>query len=533
LDRLIALVALRVRLDLRAATGSRARMAGLLVAVPGLLFVSAFQAVLAFVGVRFLEAHAPEMLVPALSAVATVAGALFVLSPLLAGVAFAEAHDLTRLLHFPVPLPILVTSSLLANLLQPTVLGQAPLALVLALSLAIRPSRIPICLLFVGLAFLFLLAAAQVTGLLLHGISRNRRLHDRLLFLGLGVGFMLSLLPILLLTGGGGSLGFVFSWVVDRDLLVLSPFAWGLRAAAHAGQGEMPEAFAFAALAVLALLAAVSLSTVLVSRIYRGELDLGGAAPQASSAPAAMRLPGALGALLEKDLRVTWRDPRLKALLFTGLAGPLLLLLFWKSTGGTVGARVLLVMASLAGLSTLGSNSFALEGRGLGLLVGFPIERWKVLVAKNLGAIALRLPSLLLLSAAALFVASWPVVPAILVIALSGMLIACAADNFMSILFPVTVPAAGRNPYGPTSGTRGLGAAAFAALLMFAALAVSAPFAFLAWLPLLLRQRWLWSVSLPLALAGAIAVYAMLVAWAEGLLRRREPELVARMLAEE
>jgi hypothetical protein len=228
-----------------------------------------------------------------------------------------------------------------------------------------------------------------------------------------------------------------------------------------------------------------------------------------------------------------WRDPRLKALLFTGLVGPLLLLLFWRGTGGAVGPRVLLLMASFAGMSTLGSNSFALEGRGLGLLLGFPVERWKVLVAKNLGAIVLRLPSLLLLAAVALFVASWHIVPAVFVVALSGMLIACAADNFMSILFPIALPAAGRNPHGPTSGSRGLGAAAFAAVLMIAALLASAPFAFLAWLPLLLQNSVLWWISLPLALAGALAVYAMLVAWGERLLLRREPELLATMLAEE
>jgi ABC-2 type transport system permease protein len=246
-----------------------------------------------------------------------------------------------------------------------------------------------------------------------------------------------------------------------------------------------------------------------------------------------MRLPGALGALLEKDFRMIWRDPRLKALLFTGLVGPIFLLLFWRGTGGTVSSRVLLLMASFAGLSTLGSNSFALEGRGLGLLLSFPIDRWKILAAKNLGAISLRLPSLLLLAAAALFVASWRIVPAVIVIALSGMLIACAADNFMSILFPIPLPAAGRNPHGPASGSRGLGAAAFAALMMVTALAVSAPFAFLAWLPLLLQNGALWWVSLPLALAGAAAVYAMLLAGAERLLVRREPDLVARMLAEE
>ena len=38
---------------------------------------------------------------------------------IMAGVAFVESHDLSRLRHFPIPLRLLVASSLIANLLQP------------------------------------------------------------------------------------------------------------------------------------------------------------------------------------------------------------------------------------------------------------------------------------------------------------------------------------------------------------------------------------------------------------------------------
>ena len=69
--------------------------------------------------------------------------------------------------------------------------------------------------------------------------------------------------------------------------------------------------------------------------------------------------------------------------------------------------------------------------------------------------------------------------------------------------------------------------------LMAAALVVSSPFVFLAWLPLLLERPWLWTATLPLALAGAGAVYAMLVSAAGGLLQRREPEVLERILGEE
>jgi ABC-2 type transport system permease protein len=245
-----------------------------------------------------------------------------------------------------------------------------------------------------------------------------------------------------------------------------------------------------------------------------------------------MRLPGSLGALLEKDLRVIWRDPRLKAVVFSGLLGPLFLLLFvWRS--GRVAPWALLALASFTGLSSFGANAFALERRGLILLVSFPVPRWKLLAAKNAGTLILRLPGLLLLLVATLLLVPPVLALPVAAIAFLTMLIAAGVDNFLSILFPVAVPAPGRNPYGPASGGRGLGAAAVAGLLMMGVLLAASPFVFLAWLPLLLEEEGLWLLTLPLALAGAAAVYAMLLAGAARLLERREPELLGRILGEE
>jgi hypothetical protein len=68
---------------------------------------------------------------------------------------------------------------------------------------------------------------------------------------------------------------------------------------------------------------------------------------------------------------------------------------------------------------------------------------------------------------------------------------------------------------------------------MASALAASSPFAFLVWLPHLLGEPWLWAATLPLALAGAAAVYFMATSGAARLLLRREPELLARLRGEE
>jgi hypothetical protein len=70
-------------------------------------------------------------------------------------------------------------------------------------------------------------------------------------------------------------------------------------------------------------------------------------------------------------------------------------------------------------------------------------------------------------------------------------------------------------------------------LAMVATLLASVPFAFLAWLPHLLDAPWLWTLTLPLALAGAVAVHFMATSGAARLLERREPELVARMAGED
>ena len=534
MDRLIALVRLRWRMEFRTLLWARERVVGLLLLAPVALFLSGFVSFLAYVGVRGLERARPDAVLPLLSAAATCVGILWALSPLLTGLVLAETHDLTRLLHFPIPLITLVASSLVANLAQPMVLAELPIIAALSFALADSLARLPLVGAGLLLAFGFVLAAAQLVGLLLHALSRNRRVHDVVLFAGLGAGFLVSVAPLLVLAGAGGPAARVGEALVSRDLFAASPYAWGVRAAVHAGRGELPAFLLFGLAGAAAVGGAMAASTALIHRIYRGELDLG-VGGGAAGRPARMPLPGALGALVEKDLRMAWRDPASKAGLVIGLAAPLLLLFFLSRGHHDLddGSPILL-LASFVGVSAFGANALGLERRGIALLFAFPVERWRMLVGKNLAAVAGRLPSLLTLLLASLYLGPLACLPAALCIALSTLLIAAGVDNYMSILFPVTAPAAGKNPYGSgTARGRGLVAAAFGMLFLSGALFVAAPFVFLAWLPLLLRRPWLWLGSLPLALAGACSAYAMLAAGAARLLWRREPDLLERILGEE
>ncbi len=533
MDRLTALVLLRFRLEARALLGSRGKLLALVVALPVLLLFSAASAFVAFSLARLLERAQPELLLPAASAVATLFGLTWALSPLLAGVSATGTHDLGKLVAYPVPLRALVASSLVANLAQPTVLAQAlPLA-AFALAVAGASVRWPVALAALSLTLALLIASGQAVGLALHALSRNRKWHDRALFAGIGLGVAMSLLPILVLSRGGSAARRLVLALLERDVFSLVPFSWGVRAAVHAGRGEALPFLGWAGAATLALAAVVGVSVAMAERLYRGDLDLG-EAPGRGATRARMRLPGAVGALVEKDLRVAWRDPRLKALVFTGVIGPLVLLLvLWQGTTGPLRPSLLLAVASFSGLGALGANAFALERQGLGLLFGFPVDRFRILVAKNLGVIVLRLPALLAVSAATLVMAGPAFVPAVGAVVLLTQMLAAAADNHLSILFPVPVAAAGRDPNAPVSGARGLGAALVTLAAMLATLVVSAPFVFLAWLPELLGERWLWALTLPLALAGATAVHFLATSAAARLLTRREPELVARVAGED
>lgn len=521
-------------MDVRSYLRARERLLGLLLLMPMLLFGALFGVVLAFVGIQALERLHPEGLLPLLSVAATGIGIAWALSPLLAGVALTESHDMSRLLHFPIPLPTLVASSLVANLAQPLVVGELPVLIAVSLALGGFGPGLPFAALGVTLTFVLMLAVGQATGLVMQGVARNRRLQDVALFVGLGFGFALSVVPVLLIAFGARGFAAVVRALVETDVFALSPFAWGVRAAVHAGRGE-PRAFVFwSALGLVAVGVTMAASSWLIHRIHSGELDLSprGAGPNAHRAR--LLLPGRVGALIDKDLRVGWRDPALKATIFMGVVGPLIFLLFLSQTrAGGSGTTGLLFLSAMVGLTAFGTNVFGHERRGLALLLGFPLERFRLLAAKNLASIAFRLPGVLVVLVASVVLASPVLVPAALTVTLATLLIASAADNFVSILFPAAMPAPGRNPYeGASSGGRGLGALALSAALVPGIAIAAAPFAFLAWLPLLLESPWLWWGSLPLALAGAGAVYAMLTAGAARLLERREPELLERVLGE-
>ena len=77
-----------------------------------------------------------------------------------------------------------------------------------------------------------------------------------------------------------------------------------------------------------------------------------------------------------------------------------------------------------------------------------------------------------------------------------------------------------------------MGAALLAAACLPLIWLAAAPFVFLAWLPYWLEMPQVWLISIPIAVVGALAVHALLVAATARALSRREPHVVARLLGD-
>ncbi|MCU0240985.1 MAG: hypothetical protein MUF51_01025 [Vicinamibacteria bacterium] len=532
MDRLIALLGTRFKMDLRAYLRARESLGGLLLALPGLILFAALMSFFVFTAARALAASSSGLLLPIASVVATFLGLSWSLAPLLTGMAVADTHDLTRLAHLPIPLRTLTLATLLGTLMQPIILTELPIAISLTLALGGLSTRLPLVLLGVLLTLGCLHATAQAMGLAIHLIARNRRAQDWALFCGLLLSFAVGLLPILVLVRGARGLAFVMR-LIESDLLAASPFAWGVRAAIHASRGHYLAYGVYSALGLLAVLAAAALSAVLIRRIHTSPLALSPRASTGTAPRARMLMGGAWGALVEKDLRCAWREPALKASLLLGMVGPILILFFLLRPGAaSTSGTTLLLLAMFVGLTSVSANAFGFERRGIVLLMSFPVSRFTMLLAKNTVALVFRVPSLVMILVAGLAMDAPRSIPAALAIAAVMILLAAGVDNYMSILFPIPAPAPDKNPYAASSGGRGLGAIAVGLLLFGVALGLAAPFVFLVWLPILLNQGWLWLASVPLALMGASAIYLLLVAGAARVLRRREPALLERILEE-
>ena len=403
MDRLIALVLLRWRLEMRALRRARASArSALLLVLPGCCSSPRIGARRPAASRVRSAGRAPtrSCCCPGSPRWPPLVGLFWMLSPLLAGLAIAETHDVSRLLHFPIPRadagdvvaarqPVAAHGAgrdarSIARPGRSRVAGSAARACrspwpASLLELRLHPGR--------GAGGGARCCTAPRATAALQDLATLRRAS--------GMGFVIGLLPLILLWGGARPLAAAARVRPRHRRLRALALRLG-RARGRARRARRPRRASPSrgGRALLAIGAPDGAVRVPDPPHLRGASSTWAAPPCAAAARARMRFAGRGGrAVREGPAHRRGAIPALKATLFIGLMGPLLFVFFLlQGVSSRRQPRAPVPGRCSSASPRFGSNAFGLERRGIALLMGFPVERWRILLGKNLGAILFRLP---------------------------------------------------------------------------------------------------------------------------------------------
>ncbi len=243
-------------------------------------------------------------------------------------------------------------------------------------------------------------------------------------------------------------------------------------------------------------------------------------------------------ALMQKELRYFWREPRLKARLFQRVISMLILLLLpvLNAKNGSAGNFMLsyLPFASVIVVFLLmlmfSQNILGMEQQSLYTLLLFPIDRRLLLWGKNLALLTLGLVALIvLLSMCAVEGQRVLLLPAG-IIGLAGLGVTLGTGNITSTFFP---------RYQPKLGQRGITAvnsgqvqsggclnALMALVMTVTTVVMLVPVALGIALPFIVHAMWIWLATIPFSLAYSTELYIVLTNLAAKRLLATEPEIL-------
>lgn len=444
----------------------------------------------------------------------TLFGVFFVTRPLI--LSNLAGASLQNLLHLPVSRGELLGYSLLTGVVTPLVL-ESPVLIGAALGAASQPALLVVTLPLALITHLTLLTGAHAVSLGAILMARRAWIADTARLLAFSVFFLPSLFNVRAVRQ------------VLRPLLepvaLLSPLGWAPRATVYAGAGEIRPAFGFVAAAVIALGALALLSMSLLNRILDGE----GGDPVEKKRVSARRvrvwLPGALGALIETQIRAQLRSPaaRMALLMPTLMMG---FFAFSLSRQGSIASPAAMIIF----LSMVGGNAFLMVGRGIALILGTPVSRAFVLVASDVAGFIFRVPPLLAIIAVTAWRGGAESAAWMLALALALVPISMGVQHFVSIMRPFALPRDRFNPYAQRVDSRQAGHGVLSLLATFAALLIASPFLLLVWLSSRIADGAWEPWILVLACLGALAAYAVLITLAERLFLKREMQVVEVLL---
>ena len=487
---------------------------------------------------------------------------LWLLAPVF-GYALSESYDVTRLFHFPVSPRLLFVSAIFGSLLDFPVLLVLPTMAAVVIGFAHGPVSLLLTLIAVLLFTFHTIALSQVFVLAGAGMLRSRRFRDLAIILAplLFMGFYLATQLLSSRMRTSHLQGFDWQQIVNHPAwryLDFAPPGFAARIIADTGQGTLAATPLYLLGLLIACLGTVYLAGWLINLAATGHVvgsshhkpavaaERRAATPAAAAhQPARSRLgdllPPAVAAVVGKELKYMLREPYFKTMLlnifFMLVVGVFVFLrpwrreitefvdpglIVWAASGYVFFAEIQLLM-----------NILGTEGRAATALFLFPNSRRHLLLGKNLAMLGALFFINLVVAAVLCSVAGRPglIGPMLVWMELANVILA-GVGNIASVLFPIRIVRVGWRMQAASSGRSC--AYGFAYMLFMAA-------GGLLLLPVLaaalvpsywISPLWL-ALTLPVAGLYAVGIYVVALNYAESLLLKREPEIVAALTEEE
>lgn len=549
-DKLRWLFWLRWKLFLRSFARDRARIITTIVMLVFGLPLYGGIAVVTFLGSRFLDYPAnAELLFLILTAVYLI----WMVLPLLE-FTVNEGLDVSKLMLFPLTRPELMVSLLFSTLLDIPMFGLILVFIAVVAGWAVSAPVALFALVAILIFYAQVVGMSQLVLALLMRTLQSRRFRDLSIILVALLSSSCYIVEQLVFRGLGPGSGNIVTNLEHASFgtyLQWLPPGMAARAIQQAYIGNWGASLLWLVVSLGTCMLVLYLWSVVLERGLSTP-EVGGpahsrrhrAARSAEAVPAtSVRIPGAsrristaqIIAITVKELKYFWRDPQLKALLFSSLYIVVVLLIgpFFNTRSAGAGWQSLTFSAPLAAffaMLTLSYNTLGLERQGLTTLFLFPVPPRRILFGKNLAVAILGAIELVVLELLSAFLAhDWNLMLPVLVVGLAGIAVVLGCGNFSSIFLPQRMRQMQRGlmATGSSAGNAGCTRALMSMGMMLVTLVILLPVGLALLLPLFFHVQWVWIFSIPAAMIYAIAFYLVVTSLVAPYMLRRAPEILA------
>jgi ABC-2 type transport system permease protein len=420
--------------------------------------------------------------------------------------------------------------------------GLATVLSVLGLVAGTAPAS-PLALVTVAAAMLLVatcVACSRLVATALSAAVRRRRLRDIALFAGPLAGVALSVTVQLLpraLAGADDSIQDVAVPAAVRVVTRLLPSGPSAVAIASAREGDIVVALAALLAGIVLLVVVLRAWSVMLGRVLTTASDVATASPgrrRALLGGAFALLPrNRFGAVMAKELRLSWRDPRQRAALVSAIfPGVFPLVGVVASSSGTRPALVLLACAPAFVVGATSTNLYGFDGGAhwTDVAAGARSAIRTDLAAKAAARVVVMVPLVVIgITVLGAIGGTWSRAPLAVAVAVAAAGVTLGAGVVGSVRAPLPLPDTPSNPFSTGNAGQGMAVAGSGCLTLLVTGALVAPLG--------IAAAAVGGRLVPAVAIGIVSIAVGFGAWRLGLglaVRRaegREPELLGALEA--